>query len=155
MTVLEIIVLAVVVTAILVALFVFLPRMRERGRTKLRERELKQRRRRVASEQREQAEERARLAEAAERRARIAEQEAQRERAEAQLRQERAALHEQGMADHELIEDHERDRFAGTSAVRGDDREARRDGDRSDEQDDADHGLLGRFRRRRESKQAA
>jgi hypothetical protein len=26
-------------------------------------------------------------------------------------------LHERGMADHELIEDHERDQFTGTSAV--------------------------------------
>jgi hypothetical protein len=69
------------------------------------------------SEHREEADRRERQAEAAERRARIAEQEAQRERAEAQLRQEKAALHEQGMADHELIGDHEREHFAGTSAV--------------------------------------
>ena len=46
-----------------------------------------------------------------------AEQEARRQRAEAELRQEKATLHERGMADHELIEDHERERFAGTSAV--------------------------------------
>jgi len=27
-------------------------------------------------------------------------------------------MHEKGLADHELVADHERDRFAGTSAVR-------------------------------------
>ena len=44
--------------------------------------------------------------------------EAQRERAEADLREERAKMHERGMADHELVEEHERDKFADTSAVR-------------------------------------
>jgi hypothetical protein len=48
----------------------------------------------------------------------MAETEAQKERAEADLREQRAQLHERGMADDELIEDHERDRFAGTSAMR-------------------------------------
>jgi hypothetical protein len=172
--------------------------MRERGRVKMRERELSKRRNRLVSEQREQAQERERRAEAAERRARIAEQEAERDRAEARLREERAALHERGMADHELIEDDERDRFAGTSAVpggsttgarrarngsdaddrgsdddEGDERQrspAYEEGRRSvhdqsraedfeqgcrDEEADGDHGLLGRFRLRHESKQAA
>jgi hypothetical protein len=46
----------------------------------------------------------------------MAEYEAQRERADAQLHQARAETHEQGMADHELVEDGERKRFAGTSA---------------------------------------
>jgi hypothetical protein len=177
MSVLEIIVLVVVVGALLFALFVFLPRIRARGQAKMRERELKQRRDRVVSEQREAAEDRARRAEAAERRARIAEHEARRERAEAQLREERAALHERGMADHELIEDHEREHFAATSAVADksgesddEDRSEQRgssayhEGRRSvrepgrgedfqrgrrDEKADGD-GLLGRFRRRRE-----
>ena len=40
-----------------------------------------------------------------------------RERAEAQLRRERAELHDRGMADHELVEEHERDEFAGTSGT--------------------------------------
>jgi hypothetical protein len=110
-------------------------------------------------------------------RARITEHEARRERAEAQLREERAALHERGMADHELIEDHEREHFAATSAVADksgesddEDRSEQRrssayhEGRRSvrepgrgedfqrgrrDEKADGD-GLLGRFRRRRE-----
>jgi len=117
MSVVAIVVIAVVAVAIVVALLVFLPAVRERARVKKQERELGQRRKRVISEQREEAESRTRQAEVAEHRARISEQEARRERAEAELRQQRAALHEQGMADHELIEDDERERFAGTSAV--------------------------------------
>jgi hypothetical protein len=117
MSLLGIIVLVVVVAAIVFALFVFLPSVRERTRVKRREHELSQRRKQVITEQRTEADRRERQAEAAEQRARIAEQEAQRERAEAQLRQERAALHERGMADHELVADHEREHFAGTSAV--------------------------------------
>jgi hypothetical protein len=46
----------------------------------------------------------------------MAQKEAERQRAEAGLHQERASMHERGEADHELIEEHERDRFAGTSA---------------------------------------
>jgi hypothetical protein len=34
------------------------------------------------------------------------------------MHQERAAMHERGDADHELIEEHEREHFAGTSADR-------------------------------------
>jgi hypothetical protein len=81
---------------------------------------------------------------------RIAEQEAQLERAEAELRQQRAALHEEGMADHELVEEHERERFVGTSAIPETQSNADGDAGWRDEQSDEDdrHGLLGRFRRR-------
>jgi hypothetical protein len=95
--------------------------MRERARIRKSEHELAQRRDHVAAEHHEQAEEREQRADEAERRARSAEQEARRARAEAQLHEERASLHEQGLADHELVEDHERERFAGTSAVVDDD----------------------------------
>ena len=54
----------------------------------------------------------------AEREARMAQKNAERQRAEAELHEERAQMHERGDADHELIEDHERERFAGTSADR-------------------------------------
>ena len=94
------------------------------------ERELRRRRERVISEQRQEAETRAKRAEEAEQRARIAEQEARRERAEAQVRRERASLHERGMADHELVDETERDRFAGTSAVRSEDAALDADGGR-------------------------
>ena len=50
------------------------------------------------------------------------EREAEAERAQAELHSERAGLHERGMADHELIDDSERDRFAGTSATSRTDR---------------------------------
>jgi len=112
MSLVAIIVIVVVVALALIGLFLLLPRIRERGRVKKRELELRQRRKQAVSEQREEAERRERQAEIAEHRARIAQREAQRERAEAQLRQERAALHERGMADHELIKEHERDKFA-------------------------------------------
>ena len=59
----------------------------------------------------------AQQADLAERHARIAEQEAAKQRVEAELQRERAELHEQGLADDQLVADHERDRFAGTSAV--------------------------------------
>jgi FtsZ-interacting cell division protein ZipA len=107
----------VVIALILIAVFAFiLPRARHRAEVRARERELEQRRERVVDEHRTQAEERSRRAEIAEQQAREAEQEARRERADAELHQQRAQRHEQGMADHELIEDHERDRFAETSA---------------------------------------
>jgi hypothetical protein len=180
MSALAIIVLVVVVATVALALFVFVPRARERGRAKRRDRELRQRRDRVISQQREEAAQRSRRAEEAEQRARIAEQEANRERAEAQLRQERAALHDRGMADHELVVDHERERFAGTSAVGADAARAEHDGDpgaqprtsafeegrqsvhdparaeefqRAHEGAGDDGGLLGRFRRRRRSRE--
>jgi FtsZ-interacting cell division protein ZipA len=111
----------VVVALLLIALFAFLlPRMRRKAEVQKRERELSQRRERAAEEQRTEAAERHRQAEMAEQKARMAEAEAQRERAEAQLGEQRAQMHEQGMADHELIDEHERDRFAGTSAMRDD-----------------------------------
>lgn len=119
MSVLEIVVLAVVVLAILFAVFVFLPRIREHGQANVRERELRKRRKRAVSEHQDYAEDRSRRAEAAERRARIAEHEARRERAEAELRREQAALHEHGMADREPIEDYEHEEFATTSSASG------------------------------------
>lgn len=118
MPVWAIIVVVVVGAAILLGLLLFaLRRSRDTVRVKKRERELGRRRERVITEHRDEADVRARRAEEAEQRARIAEQEARRERTEAQLRQEQAALHERGMADHELVADHEREDFAGTSAV--------------------------------------
>ena len=45
----------------------------------------------------------------------MAQQAAERERAEANLQNERATMHERGMADDELIDDNERDRFAGVA----------------------------------------
>jgi len=108
----------VVVALIIIALLAFmLPRMRSRARIQKRERELQQRRETVAGEHRAEADARERQAAEAEQRARIAQREAEAERAQAQLHQERAGLHERGMADDELIEDHERERFAGTSAM--------------------------------------
>ena len=116
----------VVIALILIVLFaVVLPRMRRNQQVKAREREraarereLEQRRERVATEHRAEAEDRRGVAEEAEQRAQMAAAEAQRERAEADLREERAKMHERGMADHELVDEHERDKFADTSAVR-------------------------------------
>jgi hypothetical protein len=115
-------IIAIVVAALLlIALFAFvLPRARRNAQVKARERELGQRRERAADEQRTEAAERNRQAEMAEQKARMAETEAKRERAEAELREQRAQMHEQGMADHELVDESERDRFAGTSAMRDD-----------------------------------
>src|SRR3954453_16850606 len=119
----------VVVALIIIALLAFLmPRMRAKARIQKRERELRQRREQVAGEHRAEADSRERQAAEAEQRARIAQREAEAERAKAELHQERAGLHERGMADHELIDDHERDKFAGTSAMSGD-----RDGDGLDD----------------------
>ncbi len=113
----------VVIALILLALFAFvLPRARRTAKVKARERELGQRREHVAGEQRAEAEERHRQAEMAEQKAQMAESEAKRERAEAEMREQRAQMHERGMADHELIDESERDRFAGTSAMRDADR---------------------------------
>lgn len=116
-TVLIVVIVVVVVAA--VAVLLLLPRLRERARVRSRERELDQRRERVVEEHRDEASGRERRAEVAEQRARVAAQEAERERAEAQVHDERAALYEKGLADHELIGDHEREEFAGTSAVEG------------------------------------
>ena len=128
-----VIIAIVIVALVLIGLVVALPKMRERGRLRQRERELEQRRHEVATEHRQEAETRAERAQQAEQRARIAEHEAQRERAEAQLHEERASMHEQGLADHELVEDHEREHFAGTSAVRDDDGTPFTDDDRRDD----------------------
>jgi type IV secretory pathway VirB10-like protein len=120
------IVAIVIVALILLALLFLLPRMRSAARQKQAERELRSRRETVADEHRQVAQQRETRAEKAERQAAMAEQEAQRERAEANLQKERASMHERGMADDELIEDHERDRFAG---VAGPDQTADADGD--------------------------
>jgi hypothetical protein len=121
------IILIVVVALILLALLFLMPRMREKARVQKRERELNQRREAVAGQHREVADHRQREAEQAEREARMAQKEAERQRAEAELHQEKATMHERGDADHELIDDHERDRFAGTSAMHD------RDGDGVDD----------------------
>jgi uncharacterized protein HemX len=120
----------VVVALIIVALLAFvLPRMRTQARMRKRERELAQRRERVAGEHRREAEQREQEAAEAEQRARIAEREATAQRAQAELHQEKAGLHEKGMADHELVDDDERDRFAGTSATLDRDMDGRSDGE--------------------------
>ena len=108
----------VVIALILIALFAFvLPRARRTAQMKKREHELTQRREGRAEEHRAEAAERRGEAELAEQRARMAQTEAQRERAEADMREQRAQMHERGMADDELIDESERDRFAGTSAM--------------------------------------
>jgi type II secretory pathway pseudopilin PulG len=108
----------IVVAIVLLAILFFIPRMKRKAELKKRERELGKRREAVATEHREVADSRSREAEEAERRARMAQKEAERQRAEAELHQERATMHERGEADHELIDDHEREHFAGTSADR-------------------------------------
>jgi hypothetical protein len=124
----------VVVALIVIAVLVMVPRMRAAARRKQAERELHSRRTAVAQEHRSAAAERESRAEMAEQKARMAETEAKRERAEAELREQRAQMHEQGMADHELIDESERDKFAGTSATRDEpapmDEGARDDADR-------------------------
>ena len=123
----------VVVALIIIALLAFvLPRMRARARVQKRERELQQRRETVAGEHRAEAQTRERQATEAEQRAKIAQREAEAERAQASLHAERAQLHERGMADHELIDESERDRFAGTSAMSND-----RDGDGIDDRQES------------------
>ncbi|MBE2317492.1 hypothetical protein DVA67_016025 [Solirubrobacter sp. CPCC 204708] len=114
-------IIAIVVAALIVIAIVafLLPRMRRKAQIQKRERELQQRRERVANEHRSEADQREREASQAEQRARIAQKEAEAQRAQAELHQERAGLHEKGMADDELIDDHERDKFAGTSAMSG------------------------------------
>ena len=123
----------VVVALIIIALLAFmLPRMRAKARVQKRERELQQRRETVAGEHRAEADARERQASEAEQRAKIAQREAEAERAQASLHAERAQLHERGMADDELIDESERDRFAGTSAMSGD-----RDGDGVDDRQES------------------
>ena len=60
----------------------------------------------------------------AEQKARMAQQAAEKERAEAGMMEQRAQMHERGMADDELVDEHERDRFADVVDPRQD-----RDGD--------------------------
>jgi UPF0716 family protein affecting phage T7 exclusion len=116
----------VVVALIIIGLLFLLPRMRQAAAHKKAERELRSRREAVATEHRQVAQQRESRAEEAERKAHLAQQAAQRERAEANMRHERADMHERGMADDELIEEHERDRFA---SVAGPDETVDRDRD--------------------------
>jgi len=118
MTTTAIIAIVVVGVIVLLGLVFAFPRMRERSRVLQREQELRQRRQQVSAEHRQEAELRGQQADAAERRAQTAEREARREREEAKLHEEQAAMHEQGLADHELVDEDERERFAGTSAER-------------------------------------
>jgi FtsZ-interacting cell division protein ZipA len=155
-------IIAIVVAAlIIIALLAFvLPRMRSRARVRARERELQQRREQVAGEHRAEAETRQREAAQAEQKARIAQKEAEAQRAQAQLHEERAGLHERGMADDELIDDHERDRFAGTSAMQPttDDDARGRDADRTtsgDERTSAVASDMGDYERGRRDEAAA
>jgi hypothetical protein len=114
------IVAIIVVVLALIALLVMLPRMRAAAERKQAQRELESRRETVAEQHRAEAAERERRAEMAEERARLAQQDAERERAEANLRHEQASLHERGLADDELIDDSERDRFAGLTGPSAD-----------------------------------
>jgi FtsZ-interacting cell division protein ZipA len=125
-------IIAIVVAAlIIIALLAFvLPRTRAKARERARERELQKRRDSQIERHRAEADAREAQAAQAEQRARIAEKEAEAERAQAQLHQERAGLHERGMADHELIEDHERERFEGTSATQATTDDGMRDDER-------------------------
>ena len=133
----------VVIALILIGLLVMLPRMRRQAEMKKRERELGQRRDAAAGQHRQVAETRESEADKAEREARMAQKQAEKQRAEAELHKERATMTERGDADHELIDEHERDKFAGTSADTGEDHHRhrgyarrrgprRRDGTRSD-----------------------
>ena len=109
----------VVIALILIGLLVLLPRMRRQAEMKKRERELGQRRDAAAGQHRQVAETRESEADKAEREARMAQKQAEKQRAEAELHKERATMTERGDADHELIDEHERDKFAGTSADTG------------------------------------
>jgi FtsZ-interacting cell division protein ZipA len=112
------IVVVVVVAVLLVAALGFaLSRSRARAQVRARQRELDRRRDHAADGHRQAAQDRDQRAAEAGRRARMAALEAEREEAEAALENEHASLHERGLADHELVADHEREHFAGTSAV--------------------------------------
>jgi septal ring factor EnvC (AmiA/AmiB activator) len=110
-----VIIAIIVVVLILLALLLLLPRMRAKANEKKAQRELESRRERVATEHRETASVRATEADRAEQEAEIAQQKARAQRAEAEQHESEAKLHEQGLADDKLVEDHERDRFAGVS----------------------------------------
>jgi FtsZ-interacting cell division protein ZipA len=117
----------VVVVLLLIALLVMLPRMRAKSEERKAQKELESRRGRVATEHRETASERATEAERAEQEAEIAQQKARAERAEADRHEAEAKMHDRGLADDKLVEDHERDRFAGVAG-----------GDRTDDADSTD-----------------
>jgi hypothetical protein len=134
----EAIIAIVVAALIIIAVVAFLlPRMRHKAQVQKRERELQQRRDREAQQHRAEAEQREHQASQAEQRARIAAKEAEAERAQAELHQERAGLHERGMADDELIDDHERDKFAGVSPAADGRSDHDRDGDGRDDRREA------------------
>ncbi len=122
------IILIIVVVLILIALAVMLPRMRANNARRQAERELGSRRERAVEEHRSEAADRQAAADEAEQRAKMAQAAAEKERAEANVQAQRANLHERGMADDELVEDHERDRFADVSGSAGTST-ADRDGD--------------------------
>ena len=121
------IILIVVVALLLIGLLVMLPRMRAKANERKAQRELESRRDRVATEHRETASARAGEADRAEQEAEIAQQKARAERAEAERHEAEARMHDRGLADDKLVEDHERDRFAGVTGDNGTDR---RDDDR-------------------------
>ena len=109
----------VVVVLILLALLFMLPRMRAKSEERKAQRELESRRERVATEKRETASARHTEAEKAEQEAEIAQQRARAQRAEAEQHETEAKMHERGLADDQLVEDHERDRFAGVTGGNG------------------------------------
>jgi FtsZ-interacting cell division protein ZipA len=109
------IILIVVVVLLLIGLLVMLPRMRAKSEERKARNELESRRERVATEHRETASARTTEADRAEQEAEIAQQKARAQRAEAERHESEAKLHERGLADDQLVEDHERDRFAGVS----------------------------------------
>jgi FtsZ-interacting cell division protein ZipA len=113
------IILIVVVALLLIGLLVMLPRMRAKANERKAQRELESRRDRVATEHRETASARATEADRAEQEAEIAQQKARAERAEAERHEAEAKMHERGLADDKLVDDHERDRFAGVTGDNG------------------------------------
>ena len=114
-----VIIAIVVVVLILLALLFLLPRMRAKSNERKAQRELESRRERVATEHRETASERAGEAERAEQEAEIAQQKARAQRAEAEKHEAEAKMHERGLADDKLVDENERDRFAGVSGTTG------------------------------------
>ena len=114
-----VIIAIVVVVLILLALLVMLPRMRAKSQERKARNELESRRERVATEHRETASVRATEADKAEQEAEIAAQRARAERAEAQKHEAEAQMHDRGLADDQLIEEHERDRFAPVTGGNG------------------------------------
>ena len=139
------IIVIVVAVLIILALLVLLPRMRGAAQEKKAERELHSRRESVADEHRQAAAQGESHAEVAERKARIAEQEAQRDRADAQVQKERADLHDRGLADDELIDDSERDRFAGVTGP-----DSSSDSDSSTDRDEQGGAVSPDYQRGRE-----